>query len=116
MSSAGTRREGRFGVLSVIEQLQGFELAAARVGAVGARRAGGGYRRDWLDELCLSGQVCWGRLSVRDTQGGDAASRAPSRATPITLAIRADLPWLLRAARGDLAPALPEAGRLKPRA
>ena len=28
---------------------------------------------------------------------------APSRATPITLAIRDDLPWLLRAARGDLA-------------
>ena len=31
----------------------------------------------------------------------------PSRATPITLALRDDLPWLLRAARGDLAPAEP---------
>jgi len=35
----------------------------------------------------------------------------PSRATPITLALRDDLPWLLRAARGDLAPAEPGPGR-----
>ena len=32
----------------------------------------------------------------------------PSRATPITLALRDDLPWLLRAARGDQAPAEPD--------
>jgi ATP-dependent Lhr-like helicase len=36
---------------------------------------------------------------------------SPSRATPITLALRDDLPWLLRAARGDLAPAEPGPGR-----
>jgi ATP-dependent Lhr-like helicase len=35
----------------------------------------------------------------------------PSRATPITLTIRADLPWLLRAARGDRKPAEPGPGR-----
>jgi ATP-dependent Lhr-like helicase len=69
-----------------------------------------GYRREWLDELCLSGQVSWGRLSVRDADP-DATPRTgrPSRATPITLALRDDLPWLLRAARGDLTPAEPEA-------
>jgi len=61
-----TRREGRFGVLAVIEQLQGFELAAgAWENAVLGTRVEG-YRREWLDELCLSGQVTWGRLSVRD--------------------------------------------------
>ena len=36
---------------------------------------------------------------------------APSRATPITLTIRDDLPWLLRVARGDLCPAEPGPGR-----
>jgi ATP-dependent Lhr-like helicase len=36
---------------------------------------------------------------------------APSRATPITLTIRDDLPWLLRAARGEAAPAEPGPGR-----
>jgi ATP-dependent Lhr-like helicase len=105
------RREGRFGLLSVIEQLQGFELAAGIwENAVFAARVDG-YRRDWLDELCLSGQVSWGRLSVKDmTLDAAAAPSRPSRATPITLALRDDLSWLLRAARGDLSPAEPGPG------
>ncbi|MDX6336063.1 MAG: ATP-dependent helicase Lhr and Lhr-like helicase, partial [Streptosporangiaceae bacterium] len=110
----GTRGEGRLGVLSVIEQLQGYELAAgAWENSVLATRVEG-YRREWLDEVCLSGQVIWGRLSVRDSEPDPAPKRSglvPSRATPITLAIRDDLPWLLRAARGDLAPAEPGPGR-----
>ncbi len=112
----GTRREGRLGVLAVIEQLQGYELAAgAWENAVLAARVDG-YRREWLDEACLSGQVTWGRLSVRDSEPDPAPRRAglvPSRATPITLTIRDDLPWLLRAARGDLAPAEPGPGRTR---
>jgi ATP-dependent Lhr-like helicase len=111
--AAGTKREGRFGVLAVVEQLQGFELAvgAWEQGVLAARVDG--YRRDWLDELCMSGQVAWGRLSVRDPDPGQPRGRSgrPSRATPITLALRDDLPWLLRAARGDLAPAEPDPGR-----
>jgi ATP-dependent Lhr-like helicase len=114
----GTRREGRFGVLAVIEQLQGFELAAgAWENAVLATRVEG-YRREWLDELCLSGQVTWGRLSVRDAPAllepvPRRSGMAPSRATPITLTIRDDLPWLLRAARGEAAPAEPGPGRTR---
>jgi ATP-dependent helicase Lhr and Lhr-like helicase len=107
----GTRREGRFGVLSVIEQLQGFELATgAWEHSILAARVEG-YRREWLDELCISGQVSWGRLSLRDEP--EAAPRrgmAPSRATPITITLRDDLPWLLRAARGELRPAEPGSG------
>src|SRR6185437_9461517 len=103
-----------FGVLSVIEQLQGYELAAAAwERSVLAARVDG-YRREWLDDLCLSGQVCWGRLSVREPDPEAVprrAGRSPSRATPITLALRVDLPWLLRAARGELTPALPAPGR-----
>ena len=112
--SEGTRREGRFGVLSVIEQLQGYELAAAAwERSVLAARVEG-YRREWLDDLCLSGQVCWGRLSVREPDPDAVprrAGRSPSRATPITLALRVDLPWLLRATRGELSPALPDPGQ-----
>jgi ATP-dependent Lhr-like helicase len=110
----GTQVQGRLGVLSVIEQLQGYELAAgAWENSVLATRVEG-YRREWLDEVCLSGQVIWGRLSVRDSEPDPVPKRSglvPSRATPITLAIRDDLPWLLRAARGDLAPAEPGPGR-----
>jgi ATP-dependent Lhr-like helicase len=112
----GTRREGRFGVSAVVEQLQGFELAAGAWESAVLTARVEGYRREWLDELCLSGQVSWGRLSVRDAQPDPAPRRAgltPSRATPITVALRDDLPWLLRAARGELAPAEPGSGRTR---
>ena len=108
-----SRLEGRFGVVPVIEQLQGFELAAGAWESILAARIDG-YRTEWLDEACLSGQVTWGRLSVRSSEP-DAAPRrgglTPSRATPITLTIRDDLPWLLTAARGDRRPAPPGPGR-----
>ncbi|HEX2241256.1 MAG TPA: DEAD/DEAH box helicase, partial [Actinomycetota bacterium] len=108
----GTQRQGRLGVLAVVEQLQGFELAAGawEEGILKARVED--YRSDWLDDLCISGDVTWGRLSLRN---GDEDTRrsgmTPSRATPITLTIRDDLSWLLQAARGDRRPSVPEAGR-----
>jgi ATP-dependent helicase Lhr and Lhr-like helicase len=107
-----TRREGSRGVLAVVEQLQGFELAAgAWEKAIFPARVTG-YRREWLDEACLDGGIAWGRLSLRGEP--DELPRrgglAPSRATPITLTIRDDLPWLLRAARGDHRPAEPGPG------
>ena len=109
----GTRREGRLGVLAVIEQLQGFEVATgAWEKSVLAARVQD-YRPEWLDELCMSGQVAWGRLSVRDADPDAAPKRAgaPSKATPITLVLRDDLPWLLHTARGDQRPAEPAVGR-----
>jgi ATP-dependent Lhr-like helicase len=110
----GTRREGSSGVLAVVEQLQGFELAAgAWEKSVLAARVTG-YQREWLDGLCLSGEVAWGRLSLRPDDTEDVPrgrGLSPSRATPITLTVREDLPWLLRAARGDRAPVQPGPGR-----
>jgi len=106
-----TRREGSRGVLAVVEQLQGFELAAgAWEKAVFPARVTG-YRREWLDEVCLDGGIAWGRLSVRgDQEEPPKRAGAPSRATPVTFTIRDDLPWLLLAARGDARPAEPGAG------
>jgi ATP-dependent Lhr-like helicase len=115
-AAPGTKREGRLGVLAVVEQLQGFELAAGawEDAVLGARVES--YRSDWLDDLCLSGDVTWGRLSVRNGEAEEAPRRSgmtPSRATPITLAIRDDLPWLLQAARGDRRPLEPGPGRTR---
>jgi ATP-dependent Lhr-like helicase len=110
-----TRLEGRFGVLPVIEQLQGFELAAGAWEAILGARVDG-YRTEWLDEACMSGQLTWGRLSVRSSEPDAAPRRAgltPSRATPITLTVRDDLPWLLAAARGERQPAQPGPGRTR---
>jgi ATP-dependent Lhr-like helicase len=103
----GTKREGRLGVLAVVEQLQGYELAAGAWEDAVLRARVEGYRPDWLDDLCLSGDVTWGRLSLRNGEVEEAPRRSgmtPSRATPITLAIRDDLRWLLQAARGERRP------------
>ncbi len=114
--AADTGREGRFGVLAVVEQLQGFELASgAWEEAILAARVPG-YRREWLDDLCLSGQVGWARLSVRSGDLDEVPRRSgltPSRVTPITLMIRDDQSWLLRAVRGDRRPAEPGPGRTR---
>jgi ATP-dependent helicase Lhr and Lhr-like helicase len=109
----GTQAAGRAGVLAVIEQLQGFEIpAGAWEEAILPARLEA-YRREWLDAACLSGQVVWGRLSLRaedpDTPGKRSAA-TPSRATPISFVIRADLEWLLQAARSDATPAEPGPG------
>jgi ATP-dependent helicase Lhr and Lhr-like helicase len=109
-----SRREGSRGVLAVVEQLQGFELAAGAWEKAILPARVTGYRKEWLDEVCLDGGVAWGRLSVRD-EPDELPSRGltPSRATPITLMIRDDLPWLLRAARGSACPATPGPGRTR---
>jgi ATP-dependent helicase Lhr and Lhr-like helicase len=110
-----TRREGSRGVLAVVEQLQGFELGAGAWERAILPARVTGYRREWLDEVCLDGGIVWGRLSVRGEP--DELPRrsglAPSRATPITLTIRDDLPWLLRAARGEACPADVGPGRTR---
>jgi ATP-dependent Lhr-like helicase len=109
----GTRRQGRAGLLSVIEQLQGFELAAgAWEESVFPARVEN-YQRRWLEDLCLSGEVSWGRLSLRpaelDGQPRRGAS-TPSRATPVTFTLRSELPWLTLATRGDNQPEEPAHG------
>src|SRR5207302_6100238 len=49
----GTQREGRLGVLSVVEQLQGYELAAGAWEREVLRSRVDSYRGEWLDDLCL---------------------------------------------------------------
>jgi ATP-dependent Lhr-like helicase len=109
-----TRREGSRGVLAVVEQLQGFELAAGAWEKAILPARVTGYRKEWLDEVCLDGGVAWGRLSLRsETEEQPSRGLTPSRATPITLMIRDDLAWLLAAARGSSCPASPGPGRTR---
>jgi len=117
-AAPGTRRHGRAGLAEVIEQLQGFELPAGEWERVFADRVES-YRPEWLDDLCMSGEVVWGRLSLvepaaetDDPAAGEPrrSGKTPSRRTPITFMLRQDLPWLLQAHRGAAVPAEPNAG------
>jgi ATP-dependent Lhr-like helicase len=85
----GSQLHGQPGLARVIADLQGFEAAAGawERAILPARIVG--YDTGWLDALCLSGGVSWGRLAARPAGG------TPSRAAPIALVRRADLPWLL---------------------
>ncbi|TAK62815.1 MAG: DEAD/DEAH box helicase, partial [Dehalococcoidia bacterium] len=107
---AGQRRlEGKRGALEAVAQLQGFEIAAAAWERDVLPMRVLNYRPQWLDELCLAGDVAWARLSLRKSNGA-ARGTSPKRATPIALALRRDLPWLLEAVRGDARPEDPQRG------
>ncbi|HSU77854.1 MAG TPA: ATP-dependent DNA helicase, partial [Burkholderiales bacterium] len=72
--------QGVEGLAAVIEQLEGYELAAAgwENDVLPARVAN--YGTEQLDQLCLSGRVAWGRLTP--------GTRAPLRSSPIALLLR----------------------------
>ncbi|HLN17873.1 MAG TPA: DEAD/DEAH box helicase [Acidimicrobiales bacterium] len=114
----GTKLEGRAGLLAAIEQLAGVEVPAGEWEAQVLPARVEGYEPRWLDELCLSGEVAWGRLSPR--QGRESASdepppvrrgsATPSPSTPMALVLREDLVWQLAAVRGGEAPVRPPTG------
>jgi ATP-dependent Lhr-like helicase len=102
-----SRMGGRAGLRGAIEMLQGFELGAAAWESHVLPSRVAGYRPEWLDELCLAGQLAWVRLSPRRSTSPVGGST--SRSTPIALAFRRDLGWLLDAVRGPIEPEPPAA-------
>ncbi|HEY8524336.1 MAG TPA: DEAD/DEAH box helicase [Acidimicrobiales bacterium] len=110
----GTQVAGESGLLAVLEQLQGFEAASVAWEPELLARRLRHYEPAWLDRLCHAGEVAWLRLAPppRDESQQAAPPAAPSKATPIAVVLRADLPWLLAAARatGRGPTAAPEVG------
>jgi ATP-dependent Lhr-like helicase len=86
----GTQLAGRDGLRAIVEQLQGFEAAAGawEQEILPARLAD--YEPAWLDELCLGGELTWGRFECRSE-----GTQSPTRAAPIGIGMRRDLGWLL---------------------
>ena len=107
----GARRaEGKRGLLDVVAQLQGFEIPAVAWERDVLPLRVASYNPQWLDDLSLAGEVVWSRLSLRKNGNGHTRTAAPSRATPITLALRRDVPKLLDIVRGAQEPELPTTG------
>ena len=109
---SGSRQHGAAGLLQVIRQLQGCEISAAawERDVLAARMEN--YEPDMLDQLCLSGEVMWGRLSphpafeAADDETGPAGAVGrrrrvrPTRVAPVALFLRQDLEWLVQAGAG----------------
>jgi ATP-dependent Lhr-like helicase len=111
--SPGTQVTGERGTLEVLQQLQGFEIPAnAWERQVLARRIAD-YDPKWLDQLCLTGAVGWGRLSPHPATvdaGGTASGNAgsagetptprqrrviPTSVAPITFFVREEADWMI---------------------
>jgi ATP-dependent Lhr-like helicase len=101
--------EGLEGLQSVLEQLDGCELPlAAWESAVLAARVAD-YDPEWLDRLCFSGRIGWGRLSA--PQNPSARASAPLRTSPIALYQRENVGHWLLMSHSDSSTELSGAGR-----
>jgi ATP-dependent Lhr-like helicase len=100
--SEEARLEGDSGVLEVIEQLQGFETAAAAWEAELFPGRIHGYEPANLDSVCLAGEAVWGRWTRRATQA-EVPARRPglTRTAVLGVALRENLAWLLDPIPGD---------------
>jgi ATP-dependent helicase Lhr and Lhr-like helicase len=91
---------GTNGLFETIGRLQGLDIPAAawEEQILAARVAG--YRPAWLDELCLTGEIGWGRL-YPPPRDPDRARPMTSitRLAPVSLFLREDLDWLLETSR-----------------
>ena len=108
-----TQVVGERGALEVLRQLQGFEIPAnAWERQILARRIAD-YDPQWLDQLCLTGAVGWGRLSphpatldyskadksnVPSSPDNPTAPRQrrviPTSVAPVTFFVREEADWM----------------------
>jgi ATP-dependent Lhr-like helicase len=89
------KRAGASGVFETLSMLQGSDLPAI----VWERDILAGriekYRPELLDELCLSGEVGWGRLyPTKRTPDRSRPLASLTRVVPLSLFLRTDLEWL----------------------
>src|SRR5438067_319007 len=95
-ADAEHRVEGPEGLQSVLEQLDGCELPLASWESTVLTARVADYDPEWLDRLCFSGRVGWGRFSW--PQNPKARTFAPLRTSPMALYQRKNLQdWLVLA-------------------
>jgi ATP-dependent Lhr-like helicase len=103
--ASGTQLHGRDGVRTVIAQLQGLELPGPAWERDVLRARLAAYDPGDLEQLCLAGEVAWGRLAVAAgesdvevREGEEVRSRrrqAPTRSAPLAFFLREAMPELL---------------------
>src|SRR6185312_5627135 len=96
--SPGTQTRDEHGTLQVLKQLQGFEIPASAWERQVLSRRISNYDPKLLDQLSLTGQVGWGRLSphpamLEDSSGGGRRV-VPTSVAPITFFVRDEAEWM----------------------
>jgi ATP-dependent Lhr-like helicase len=94
----GTQVQGERALLDVLRQLQGFEIPANAWERQVLSRRVTNYDPKWLDQLCLTGAVGWGRLSPHPATLEDSAAGRrrviPTSVAPITFFVREEADWM----------------------
>jgi ATP-dependent Lhr-like helicase len=106
----GSQVRDEHGTLEVLRQLQGFEIPASAWERQILERRISNYDPKFLDQLCMTGVVGWGRLSAHPAMLEDSAGGArrvvPTSVAPITFFVRDEAEWLalpsVRSAHADL--------------
>jgi len=85
--ATGSRAEGPEGLAAVLDLLDGYELAAGAWESEVLPARLTDYDPLWLDGLCLSGEIAWGRLTaIRNAEVGMRNRKVgPVKSTPIAL-------------------------------
>ncbi|HYL34413.1 MAG TPA: DEAD/DEAH box helicase [Bryobacteraceae bacterium] len=91
----GTRLHGTDGTLQIIKQLQGYEISAAAWEADVLSQRIAHYEPEFLDQLCLAGEVMWARLSPHPAfEVAEPRRVRPTRTAPIAIFLRESADWL----------------------
>jgi ATP-dependent Lhr-like helicase len=90
---------GERATLEVLRQLQGFEIPANAWERHILGRRITDYDPAWLDQLCLTGAVGWGRLSphpatLEASEGNHRRRVIPTSVAPITFFLREECDWM----------------------
>ncbi|MCA9421394.1 MAG: DEAD/DEAH box helicase, partial [Nitrospira sp.] len=118
----GSQLHGEAGLREVIHQLAGFESPASAWESSLLKARLAHYKPEWLDNLCLRGEVAWGRLTPPESKatllpvvghdpGGSEMTletgtpvpafrpRTPTSLAPISFLRRQDVSWVLGVAK-----------------
>jgi len=111
-----SRLHGIDGTLQIIKQLEGYEIPAAAWEASILPARVTRYKREYLDQLCYSGEVMWGRLSphpaLTPVEADERQRRIrPTKLAPISLLKREDAESLIVTRDGEQNAALSHASR-----
>jgi len=91
----GTRLHGVDGTLQIVKQLQGYEIAAAAWEQEVLAHRIAQYEPEFLDQLCLAGEVMWARLSPHPAfEDAEPRRVRPTRTAPIAIFLRESAEWL----------------------
>jgi len=108
----GSRLHGVDGTLQIVRQLQGYEISAAAWEADVLSRRVAHYEPEFLDQLCLSGEVMWARLSPHPAfEAAEPRRVRPTRTAPIAIFLRESADWLAAPDPDAKAPAFSHAAR-----